>query len=168
MGVFYAREIVEVAIQIEKNGRAFYTAMEGSVEDPELKGTYAFLAREEAKHIERFSQLGDRVKKGRPGTFMESEEYGLYLEALADEHVFRADGSGEKMARKAKGKIGGLDIGIQFEKDTILFFEELCGLIHAKDRSVIDRLISEEKAHLKKLLDMKKKRSDKAREKKGG
>lgn len=156
MGTFYGKEILDMAIQIEKNGRAFYEQMGNLVQDPELKEVYDFLANEEQKHIETCDRLKEGLEKDRPDHVMEPEEYTLYLDMFADEHIFKADGSGEKRAKEAEGKLGGLEIGIQFEKDSILFFGEIRQLIRAKEISVIDRLILEEKKHLQKLFDMKK------------
>ena len=156
MSAFYGKEILDLAIQIERNGRAFYNEMGNLVQDPELKEIYELLAKEEMKHIDEFNRLKEGLKGDRPDYSKEPEEFTLYLDVLADEHVFKADGSGEEMAREASGKVGGLEIGIQFEKDSILFFGELYQLIIEKERSVIHRLIQEEKKHLKKLSDMKK------------
>lgn len=155
MGTFYGKEILDLAIQIENNGKAFYQEMGGLVQDPELIEIYDFLANEEVKHIEAFNQIKETLKGDRPYHVMEGEEFSLYLTTLADENVFKADGSGEKKAKEVSGKIGGLDIGIQFEKDSILFFGELYRLIRENERAVIDRLIQEEKKHLLKLSDMK-------------
>lgn len=156
MGTFYGKEILDMAIQIEKNGKAFYKEMENLSQESELKEVYGLLAEEEVKHIEEFNRLRDDLKSDRPDHSLERDEYVLYLDLLADEHIFKADGSGEKMAGETVDKLGGLEIGIQFEKDSILFFWELYRLIMEKERSVIDRLIQEEKKHLQKLSAMKK------------
>jgi rubrerythrin len=47
------------------------------------------------------------------------------------------------------------------EKDSILFYYELEKVVKGKDRSVLARLISEEKKHLAKLTELQKILSEK-------
>ena len=49
---FSQSEVVELGIQIEKNGRDFYNELVARSESAEAKEIYKFLAGEEEKHID--------------------------------------------------------------------------------------------------------------------
>ena len=53
---FAASDIVEIGIQIEKNGRDFYSAAADKSKDPKIKEIFRYLAGEEEKHISDYSQ----------------------------------------------------------------------------------------------------------------
>ena len=47
-------QAIEIAIQIEKNGLAFYTEAAAQADDPKGKRMFQALARDEAAHLELF------------------------------------------------------------------------------------------------------------------
>lgn len=152
--IFQASEIVEFAIKIEQNGYAFYAGVESLISDSSVKELIIHLKNEELAHEKTFRELLSdltpaNVRETYPG------EYEEYLKALVDNHVFAADNSGEKALAMVKNEIDALNIAMGFEKDTILFFQELRDLVSEKDQSTIDRLIDEEKSHLRKLAIVK-------------
>lgn len=53
--------------------------------------------------------------------------------------------------------IDTVDIGIGFEKDTVIFLEELYPLLSQKDHHALDRLIKMERGHLANLVRLKQK-----------
>ena len=54
---FSGSELLQMAIQLEKEGKEFYTAVMESVKDPKAKEIFQFLANEEVKHEEIFREM---------------------------------------------------------------------------------------------------------------
>jgi hypothetical protein len=79
------------------------------------------------------------------------EEYG-YLNALVDSMVLNDPADG--LSRVGDGNVHSLlNMAIQIEKDTILFYTELHAMVGEDDGGTISAIIREEKQHLKTLTE---------------
>jgi rubrerythrin len=85
-----------------------------------------------------------------------AEEYFLYLKALVDSVVFTDNQVAREMAQKVENVAEAIQIALSIEKDSILFYSEMRDLIRRSDREVINKIIEEEKSHLRQLLGLKK------------
>jgi rubrerythrin len=155
--IFSGSEVVEVGIQIENNGRDFYSTLSGQAQDSGAREMFKYLAGEEEKHIAAFQKILRKASGYQPQG-LTSDEYYAYMNALAGEYVFTQKDKGEEIARNIKSDREAVDKGIVFEKDSIIFYEGIKHLVPSNDAKVIDELIIQEKKHLKKLIDLKQKR----------
>src|SRR4030042_3467704 len=151
MGILISgSELAQIAIGIERSGAAFYDSLAKSARDATALGVYKSLADKEREHIQIFqgvlNQLGDYRP---PDTY--TEEYDLYLKALVDSAVFSDDKVAREMAQKAGSDAEAIQIGLGAEKDSILFYSEIRDLVRRPDREVINKVIEEEKSHLRQL-----------------
>jgi len=153
---FSGCEIVEMAIQIEKNGKEFYSILADRADNPDASGVFKCLASEEDKHIEVFREIFKSVCVYTPKEAY-PEEYFAYMNMLAREYVFTQKNTGIKTAQNIKNYSDGINLGIAFEKDSILFYEGARQVVPEKDKPIIEKLISEEKDHLAKLSGLKEK-----------
>ena len=149
-----ACELAEIAVQIEKNGMDYYFALAEKSDNPEMRLIFEYLAREEEKHIDIFKKVSDDSCDYQPKEVY-PDEYFAYLRALAGQYIFTKEKAGRDIASKVKDYKEGIDLGIQFEKDSILFYEEMQKMVPEKDKSTVEKLILEEKKHLRKLCDLK-------------
>jgi len=154
VNIFAGSEIVELGIQIEKNGRDFYNALVKQTKNQEAKRTFKYLAEEEKKHIEVFSKILDSVHKYEPPESYPGE-YFAYMNALARDYIFTQKDKGEQIAKKTKNDREAIDWGIRFEKDSILFYQGMKKVIPEYDHRVVDELIAQEQSHLQQLSDLK-------------
>jgi len=152
--IFSGSEIVEIGIQIEKNGRDFYSALAGQSKDLKAKDVFKFLAGEEEKHIKAFQGILEKTVKYEPQG-MGADDYYAYMSALAGEHVFTKENKGLELARQIKGDREAVEKGIRLEEDSIVFYEGMKKVVPEYDRKVIDSLISQEEGHLRQLMGMK-------------
>ena len=84
---FAGSELIELSIQIEKNGFAFYSELARKSRDPAVADLFVFLAKEEEKHITAFRRICEKIEGcGAPED--SADEYVAYMNALASEHVF--------------------------------------------------------------------------------
>ncbi len=156
MGVFFSgRELIEIAIGIEKNGATFYNSLAGSTKNPEAKGTYKYLADQEKEHAAVFQKMLSLVSEYKPPETY-TEDYKRYLKALVDSLVFTDDKVTLEMAKKVKSDAEAIQVGVGAEKDSILFYTEVRELVRPAERKVVKKIIDEEKSHLRLLTGIKK------------
>jgi rubrerythrin len=155
MGVFFSgRELIDIAIGIERNGAAFYHSLAKSTGNEMAKGAYEYLAGEELKHIEVFqSMLGSVADYRPPDTY--TEEYDLYLRDLVDSRVFTDDQIAHDMAQGVASDAEAIQIALGAEKDSILFYSEMREFVRRSDRELINKIIEEERSHLRQLSKLR-------------
>ena len=152
--IFAGSEIVELGIQIEKNGKDFYTALVKRSKNQKAREIFEYLASEEEEHIVTFQKILDSMHRYEP---IEAypEEYFAYMNALASDYVFTQKDKGEEIAKKTKSDKEAINLGIGFEKDSIIFYEGMKRVVPENDHNVIDELIIQEQNHLRQLYDFK-------------
>jgi len=151
--IFSASEVVQIGIQIEKNGRDFYEALKAKPGIEKAREAFAFLAKEEEKHIKVFEGI-----MGRTEEYLSPESYPgellNYINALAAEYIFTREGKGKLIASGVKNDKEATGIAIGFEKDSIIFYEGLKEMVASHEAKVVDELIQQEQAHLVKLTEL--------------
>jgi len=152
--IFSASEIVELAIEIEKNGQDFYYALIKKSKFPKAQEVFQHLAIEEGKHILAFKGILDTVQKFRHVSY--PVEYLAYINSLAEGHIFTQKNMGEGIALKVKSELQGVELGISFEKDSVAFYEGMKKAVPANENKIIDQIIAQEQVHFKQLSDLKK------------
>jgi len=156
MGIFFSgRELIEIAIGIEKNGAIFYDSLAGSAKNHAARDTYKNLADKEREHTAIFQNMMVTVSAYKPPETY-TEQYNLYLKALIDSLVFADDKVSLKMARKVNSDAEALQIAMGAEKDSILFYVEVRDLVRRSERKLVGKIIEEEKSHLRQLMEIKK------------
>lgn len=154
--IFSGKEVLEIAIQIEKNGFTFYSQAAKKVTDKTARELIEWLAQEEKSHIGRFEDILSSFSPERLDmTPAELEEYYLYLKALADARVFTTELKAEEAAQGIKNGKDAINLGIGFEKDSLLFLHGIKMLVKGSDALAVEELQREEMLHLKKLVELK-------------
>lgn len=154
--VFSGSETVELGIQIEKNGRDFYNALAAQAKDLNAAEIFKFLAEEEERHILVFQDILQKTQRYEPPQIY-ADEYFAYMNALAGDYVFTQKDKGKEIAKAVTADKQAVEMGIGFEKDSIVFYEGIKKVVPQLEHKTVDSLIEEEEKHLKKLLDLRKK-----------
>jgi len=153
---FSGSELINIAIGIERRGIAFYDIMTRSTENAATRDVFQYLADMEREHIQIFQgMLAEADKYQIPETY--AQEYAYYLQALVDSAIFTDDMVTSEMATQADSDIEALELAIGAEKDSILFYYEMKEIMPQRARPTVDRIIAEEKSHLRQLSELKKK-----------
>ena len=156
MGIFFsARELIDIAIGIERSGVSFYDSLVSSTKDVTAQGAYKYLADKEREHIEIFQNMLGSLSEYQPPEAY-TEEYALYLKALVSSAVFTDDQVARQMAQKVGSDAEAIQIALGAEKDSILFYSAMRDLVRRSDREVVNKIIEEERSHLRQLSDLKK------------
>ena len=152
---FSGSELINIAIGIERRGIAFYDVMAKSAEDDKLRDVFQYLVDMEHQHIQIFQGMMAEADKFKPPeTYV--GEYAAYLEALVDSAVFADDVVTSEMVTRVDSDIEALELAIGLEKDSILFYYQMKDLVPPRVEATLDRIISEEKSHLRDLSGIKK------------
>jgi len=143
--MFQIREIIDLAIQIEKNGEKIYRNALKLASDPSISALLQKLAEEEAQHIEWFSKFKQKI----PSTIEDPqlEEMGkAILNSILGKQAFSLEDADFQKIRR----IGDLlKLAIEFEQDTVFFYEMIRPLVNEVGASDhLDRIIEEENQHI--------------------
>lgn len=153
---FSISELINIAMSIERRGIAFYDTMSKSTENQAARDSFYYLADMEREHVKIFQRLLDEIDKYRvPGSY--SGEYIAYLQALVDSAVFTDEMATSGMVTRAGSDIEALELAIGAERDSILFYYEIREVIPQQAHSAVNKIITEEKSHLRQLSELKKK-----------
>ena len=152
---FYGNELINIAIGIERRGIAFYDVLARSTQNAKAREIFRYLVGMERDHIQIFQNMLDEADKYEvPETY--GGEYAAYLQALVDSAVFTDDAVTSELATQSENDIAAIELGINAEKDSILFYYEMKEIVPKPVRATIDKIIAEEKLHLRQLSDLKK------------
>jgi rubrerythrin len=149
--MFSLKDIIDIAVQIERNGERVYRNAAEKIEDPSLSSLLHWLADEETHHAKWFEALMDKVPE--TGDFPEEEKMGrALLQDAVGAQSFTLDDADFSSMKKVEDL---LNLAIEFEKDTALFYGMLQPLID--DQKTLEQLhaiIQEEEAHARRLKEM--------------
>lgn len=153
---FNADDIFKIAIQIEKNGAAFYRQAAKNVSSQDQKDFLLELAAMEDDHERTFAALQKQLseREAKATVFDPDDENVLYLKSLADMRVF----SDKEPPADSFKQI--MKSAIQAEKDSIVFYLGMKELVPEKQgKARLDDIIKEEMGHIRvlaaKLLENK-------------
>lgn len=150
MGIsFDASEILEMAIEIERNGQKFYKKAAQIVKDSKTKQFMFDVADMEVQHEKTFRQMKETLSRKEIKVFDPDNEASLYLQAMADGNVFdlKADLSSKLTAGQSIDEI--FKLAIQAEKDSIIYYIGLEDYVEDEtDKKKVDEIIEEERGHI--------------------
>lgn len=151
--MFSLRDVIEMAIQIEKNGEKVYRRALEKTSDLSLVSLLQHLADEEVRHIQWFSELAKEAETSVDDPRVEKAGRLLLQRILGNQSFSLADADLSSM----KGIEALLATAIEFERDTALFYEMVQSFVQDQDVSdQLDTIIKEEHQHardLEKFLD---------------
>lgn len=141
---FRLEDVLNVLIELETLGNKNYLFMAGQTENPKLHDFFEILANQELKHKAIYESFKKEFINFEHNEV--TEEYHEYMRVLLENSI------------RILNKIGDIndlllsyDMAITLEKDTILMLIEFKNLIPETYHKDIDKLINEERAHLKFL-----------------
>lgn len=149
--MFSFSEIIDMAIQLEKNGEQVYLAALDYVDDAGLKQLLEWMAQEERNHAKWFADLKEVV-----GILDDTESLKEMNDMLVRDYLGDQAFSLKEVDFSLVNDPNELiRIFIEFEKDTILFYDILISFV--PDESIkekIRHIITEEESHIKKLTEL--------------
>mgnify|MGYP000430341191 CR=1 FL=1 len=153
---FSGSELLNIAINIEQRGIAFYDIMAKSTQNAIAREVFQYLTDMERQHIQIFQDMLSEADNYQISDTY-TGEYTAYLQALVDSAVFTEDFATGEMATRAGSDIEAVELVINAEKDSILFYYEMRDIMPPRAHTTINKIIAEEKSHLRQLSEVKKK-----------
>lgn len=151
--MFLMNDIIDLAIQIEKNAEHVYRKALSQISSPSLVSTLKWLADEEAAHAAWFLQLKETVDTQVEDPAVEAMGKSLLNDVVGKQSFSLKEANFSEMDRLSDL----LSLAIEFENDKVLFYKMLRPFI-ADNETVdfLEKIITEENNHvqeLHKLLD---------------
>lgn len=151
--MFSAREIIDIAIQIERNGEKIYREAVAAVNDEALASALRWMAQEEVDHARWFAELKEALQETERNLM--AEEFGreLFDDVLKNRSFSLEDVDFSRIEDLQTL----LETFIEFEKDSVLFYQVLEPFVRDEEtRRQLEAIIAEERRHidmLQSLLD---------------
>lgn len=154
--IFNAAEVIDMGIEKEIKRRDFYAYTAERFQDKDMKALFTKLRDWEDTHIKKFTEIRDGIEEDETTESFEGE-LASYIKAAVDDILYKQV-TKEWFAKSIKCELEAIQYGIGFEKDAILFFNELLRYMNPYHKERVQGLIDEEKKHLVYLSELKEKR----------
>jgi len=149
--MFTLTDVRNIAVQIEKNGEETYRKVAAQIKEPELVQIFHWMAEEEKRHAEVFMAIMDDRKLSKEQAELEAMGRSL-LQDIVRSQTFSLD---EERLAQTTSLEGLLTQSIEFEQDTVDFYEFLTGFLdEAEAISELKSIIEQERGHVKHLQEM--------------
>lgn len=146
--MFSEREILEIAVRMEKNGEHEYRKAVKEVSDRTLIASLEWMAAEEREHANFFSGLMDKLDSPSGSPFVEEMDAEFLKDLIGGSSLSLKEVDFAKV--DSVGEM--LNIFIGFEEDSILFYHMILPMIDDSEAlAEVERIVAEEKNHIRKL-----------------
>lgn len=141
-----ALKAIETAIQIEKDGLAFYTEAARQTSDPNGKKMFQSLARDEAAHLKLFETVRESLPKD--GHWLSPEQVAAISPGEFNHPPIFPTGEEIRSAKTPERELAVLQRGLQAEKDSIAFYSQQRDKADDPDaKAMYAYLIEQEEGH---------------------
>lgn len=153
--LFHITELVRLAVEDERTGVAFYSAVAERIQKPALRQVFLRLAEDEKHHQKRFEMMLESLGDYKPRE-QYLGEYMEYLRTLTTERAFPDEDAALRQARACESDGQAIDLASRFERDTLVLMNEMSSLVPERDQVVVRELTREEQGHLVALSEARK------------
>ena len=146
--MFSIQEILDLAIRLEKNGESVYRTAAAKLSRADLVSLLVWMADEEVKHARWFSELKQKVETESINPFMEEMGREIFTDMLGEKSFSHQEVDFSKIDQPRDL----VAVFIEFEQDTVLFYETLKPFIEDNGTlNNLEKIIAEENNHIARL-----------------
>jgi rubrerythrin len=146
--MFTMNDILDIAVKMEKNGKTIYSQAMDKTTNKELKSLLQWMADEEDSHEKWFLMQKDILTHDQDSKDLTIMLPDILQEMMGEKSLSLDDVDFSKITTPTQM----LETFIEFENDTILFYEFLETFIEGRDTLAgLKKIIQEETSHVKKL-----------------
>ncbi|MEI6156903.1 MAG: ferritin family protein [Atribacterota bacterium] len=153
---FSPSEILQMAEELERRGIDFYAGLIGKTNDPEAKKIFSLLENQEKQHLSFFQGIHQQLNEDRDPLVDTLDETTNYLGAIVENSILGKSLKGMDLLQGDSSVSRALAVGIEVEKESVLFYQGLEVMILPQKREWLNRVIQEEKKHFLTLIEIKK------------
>jgi rubrerythrin len=146
--MYSCNDLIDLAIQIEKNGEKTLRKAQEKISNPKLIPLLQSLADEEVQHAAWFSNLNTVNEDSIDNPELEALGRSLLRDILGDQSFSLADADFSKIDNADEL----LALMIEFENDTVLFYEMVRSVISDEETlACLNKIIAAENRHAQEL-----------------
>ena len=150
--MFVIRDIIELAIRIEKNAEKIYRTAQAKFTNSSLISTLQWLAEEEDNHAKWFSELKEKINPNISDPAIEEMGRTLLTYVLGSQSFSLREANFTEMQNLEEL----LALAAQFERDKVMFYEMLRPFIEDPETlTFLENIISEENRHIQRLQGLR-------------
>jgi len=150
--MFSIEDIIDLAIQIEQNGEQVYRNAMKNTPDPALASMLEWVADEEVRHVNWFNEFRKRVPARKVDPRLEELGREILRDALGNQVFSLAEVDFTRISRVQEL----LDVAIEFEQDTVVFYEMLIPFVEdPQTLASLQDIIEEERRHIEVLRNFR-------------
>ena len=153
---FSADEVLEMAVELERRGIAFYENLSKKTSDQKSREIFIFLGEEEKKHLEYFQKTKDDLNTQIDFVPDTMDETNNYLGSLIENGVLGKILQGLDLTQGDSSIEKALEVGMEVEKESVKFYESMEIIVPESKKEWLKKVIQEEKKHYAILLGIKK------------
>ncbi len=150
-----AEEVIRIAITIEENGHTFYQSALKEIHSPSIKKQLHALAVWEDGHVAKMKEMLKSVTGPAdefPLFFSPEEDTSLYINAVADQHIFIQSDSIDSLIKNCQNPLELLNLALRFENDSVNFYTSLAEkVVDPESKKAIQAIADEEIAHVSQI-----------------
>ncbi len=144
---YNSNEIVDIAIQIERSGSEFYTKAISLTKNKKIKAQLENLAQWEDTHIKKMEELHELFEDDREPFIFPDIDPSSYMQSLEAGHIFVRNRDIDKMLKKTKSDRDILELALQFENDSVTFYDKL-KTNNSSALKIVEIIKKEEESHV--------------------
>lgn len=148
------KEAYDIALNLEDEGIMFYEECANKTKIVESRHIFQQLASEEREHFDTFKKLQDELGATANKPLGNDTEVRQYLANLVRPGIFYDIKNIPRESIASLSEYEVIHIGIQAEKDSILFYTEAWqNSANSKGRKAFKKIMLEERRHLNILIE---------------
>jgi rubrerythrin len=148
--MFTARDVLDIALRLEKNSEQFYRRASEETPVAGLGPLFRSLADEESRHGRWFEELR-QLPSGSSEDSGVQEVNGTRLQDFVGRQTFSL-GEADLSSLETVEEV--IELAIEFENDTIIFYEMLQAFVDDPEALArLDEIIAEERRHVQLLQE---------------
>ncbi len=150
--MFTLNDIRNIAIQIERNGEQVYRSAGKKANDPQIGQMFDWMADEEMRHAQWFNDLQVPSQASEFHEQIETMGRSL-LQEMMKKQTFSLE---DEQLQGIMDIVSLFTLSLEFENDTILFYEMLRAFIENTETiEQLNVIIAEERGHVRQLERLK-------------
>jgi rubrerythrin len=143
-------EILDFAVLVEEKGYAFYTATAKKFPNEKLMQLFHLLAEQEMKHERIFKQI-----KEKTASLETAQHPDISIKDYLKGFIFGDSPAAREKAAAVTTIREAIDLALDFEKDSVVFYNTLKNFIGKEQEPLVEEIIQEEISHVLKLWKYK-------------
>jgi rubrerythrin len=95
-------------------------------------------------------ETDSRPPESYPGEVQE------YMDSFVKDRVFSGPEQAAEKASQITNPFEAIELAVEFEKRSVGFYEKMKDVVRSSEKEAIDRIISEEKGHMRRLAEFRR------------